>query len=78
MQARNIIRGGKDIADYSVRNPQGEDLGTIKDVVIDTSEGCIAYAALSFGGDPGARRQTLRRPPLGGPAVQRDRRHLRP
>ncbi|KDE56082.1 PRC-barrel domain-containing protein [Methanoculleus sp. MH98A] len=49
MQTRSIIRG-KDIADYSVRNPQGEDLGTIKDVVIDTGEGCIAYAALSFGG----------------------------
>ena len=48
-RARSIIRG-KDIADASVRNPQGEELGTIKDVVIDTSEGCIAYAALSFGG----------------------------
>lgn len=49
MRARNIIQG-KDIADTSVKNTQGEDLGTIKDVVIDTSEGCIAYAALSFGG----------------------------
>lgn len=49
MHTRSIIRG-KDIADYSVRNPQGEDLGTIKDVVIDTNEGCVAYAVLSFGG----------------------------
>lgn len=49
VRAQNIIRG-KDIADYRVRNPQGEDLGTIKDVVIDAGEGCIAYAALSFGG----------------------------
>ncbi|MCT8337862.1 PRC-barrel domain containing protein [Methanoculleus sp. Afa-1] len=49
MQTRSIIRG-KDIADYSVRNPQGEDLGTIKDVVIDTNEGRVAYAVLSFGG----------------------------
>ena len=49
VRARNIVRG-KDLADYQVRNPQGEDLGTIKDVVIDTSEGCIAYAVLSFGG----------------------------
>ncbi|WP_292731846.1 PRC-barrel domain-containing protein [Methanoculleus sp.] len=49
MGTRSIVRG-KDLADYSVRNPQGEDLGTIKDIAIDTSEGCIAYAALSFGG----------------------------
>jgi len=49
VERRNIIRG-KDIADYSVKNPQGEDLGSIKDVVIDINEGSIAYAALSFGG----------------------------
>ncbi|MCK9306340.1 MAG: PRC-barrel domain-containing protein [Methanoculleus sp.] len=49
MGTRSIVRG-KDLADYSVRNPRGEDLGTIKDIVIDTGEGCIAYAALSFGG----------------------------
>lgn len=46
---RNIVRG-KDVPDRSVRNPSGEDLGNIKDVVIDINEGCIAYAALSFGG----------------------------
>ena len=49
VETRNIVRG-KDIADRSVRNPQGEDLGSIKDVMIDINEGCIAYAALSFGG----------------------------
>lgn len=49
MERRNIIRG-KDIADYSVRNPSGEDLGNIKDIVVDINEGCTAYAALSFGG----------------------------
>jgi len=51
MQAerQKLIRG-KDIADYPVRNPQGEDLGTIKDIMIDIDHGCIAYAALAFGG----------------------------
>jgi len=49
VERRSIVRG-RDLADYSVRNPRGEDLGSIKDVVIDISEGCIAYAALSFGG----------------------------
>ncbi len=48
-ETRDVIRG-KGLMDYSVRNPRGEDLGTIKDVMIDINEGCIAYAALSFGG----------------------------
>ncbi len=48
-KARTIARG-KDVVDSSVKNPRGEDLGSIKDVMIDINEGCIAYAALSFGG----------------------------
>ena len=34
----------------SVVNAKGEDLGTIKDFVIDTNNGRVAYAVLSFGG----------------------------
>lgn len=34
----------------SVVNPQGEDLGTIKDLMIDVDSGRVAYAVLSFGG----------------------------
>jgi sporulation protein YlmC with PRC-barrel domain len=33
-----------------VENPQGEDLGDIEDVVIDSQTGRIAYAVLAFGG----------------------------
>lgn len=33
-----------------VRNNQGEDLGTIKELMIDLENGRIAYAVLSFGG----------------------------
>lgn len=33
-----------------VENPQGQDLGDIKDVVIDRASGRIAYAVVSFGG----------------------------
>jgi len=33
-----------------VENPKGEDLGDIKDVVIDRATGRIAYAVISFGG----------------------------
>lgn len=34
----------------TVRNPQGEDLGHVKDFMIDLDSGSIAYAVLSFGG----------------------------
>jgi len=34
----------------SVKNRQGEDLGSIKDFMIDLNTGCVAYAVLSFGG----------------------------
>jgi len=33
-----------------VRNPEGEELGEIEDLVIDMESGQIRYAALSFGG----------------------------
>jgi sporulation protein YlmC with PRC-barrel domain len=34
----------------SVKNPAGEDLGSIKDIMLDVDHGRIAYAVLSFGG----------------------------
>jgi sporulation protein YlmC with PRC-barrel domain len=34
----------------SVRNPEGDDLGKIEDLVIDIESGQVRYAALSFGG----------------------------
>lgn len=33
-----------------VKNPQGENLGDIKDIVIDRASGRIVYAVVSFGG----------------------------
>jgi sporulation protein YlmC with PRC-barrel domain len=33
-----------------VRNPQGENLGTVEDFMLDTSTGEVSYAVLSFGG----------------------------
>lgn len=33
-----------------VFNPAGEQLGILKELVIDLEDGCIAYAVLSFGG----------------------------
>ncbi len=34
----------------NVVNPKGEDLGEIKDFMIDTENGRVVYAVLSFGG----------------------------
>jgi hypothetical protein len=34
----------------SVKNAEGEDLGTVKDLMIDLTNGHVAYAVLSFGG----------------------------
>jgi len=34
----------------NVRNPEGEDLGKIEELMIDVGRGCIAYAVLSFNG----------------------------
>jgi sporulation protein YlmC with PRC-barrel domain len=33
-----------------VKNPQGESLGKIEEIMIDQSNGHVAYAVLSFGG----------------------------
>lgn len=38
------------LAGNHVTNPQGEDLGSIEDFMINTQTGCIEYAVLSFGG----------------------------
>lgn len=38
------------IVGTNVYNREGESLGDIKDLMIDTNEGKIAYAVLSFGG----------------------------
>ncbi len=44
------IFGTKTLLGSQVKNPQGESLGKIEDIVIDTDIGQVAYAVLSFGG----------------------------
>lgn len=39
-----------ELRDIDVTNPLGEDLGSIKEVVLDLQTGRVAYAVLSFGG----------------------------
>ncbi len=44
------VLSAKTIIGDNVRNPQGEDLGKIEELMIDLDTGRIAYAVLSFGG----------------------------
>lgn len=41
---------GKSVSDLNVINPAYEDLGEIKDIMIDPVTGNIVYAVLTFGG----------------------------
>jgi sporulation protein YlmC with PRC-barrel domain len=44
------VMGAATLTGDSVRNAAGEDLGKIKELMIDVPTGRIAYAVLSFGG----------------------------
>ena len=46
---RTVVRPG-DLAGSEVRNPKGERLGKVEDVMIDTTTGRVAYVVLSTGG----------------------------
>src|SRR3569833_2154571 len=49
MSASSVFRSSKLIG-MNVKNPSGESLGEINELVIDVNTGRISYAALSFGG----------------------------
>ena len=44
------VMGSTTLAGDSVRNRAGDDLGKIKEIMIDVPTGRVAYAVLSFGG----------------------------
>jgi len=44
-----LVKGSTFIG-ADVENPQGQNLGDVKDIVIDRASGRIAYAVVSFGG----------------------------
>lgn len=47
---KNLILSSTSITGTSVTNQKGENLGEIKDLMIDTETGTVNYAVLSFGG----------------------------
>lgn len=48
-KTRRVLAAGT-LAGDPVRNPAGEDLGAIEEIMLDIPGGRIAYAVLSFGG----------------------------
>ena len=44
------VRLGSHLLGSTVKNPQGKDLGSIKDLVISPEDNRVVYAVLSFGG----------------------------
>lgn len=48
-RSRRVLSASS-LAGDSVRNPAGEDLGKIEEIMIDVPSGRVAYAVLSFGG----------------------------
>ena len=45
-----IVKANKEVVGRKVVNPQGENLGKVEEVMIDSVPGRVAYAVLSFGG----------------------------
>ena len=44
------VLSSRSLTGTKVVNPQGDDLGSIEELMIDTDAGDVAYAVLSFGG----------------------------
>lgn len=45
-----IVKANKEVVGRKVINLQGEDLGKVEEVMLDSAPGRVAYAVLSFGG----------------------------
>ena len=59
IEVRKVHRSAN-IIGVPVRNPEGEDLGQIEEVVIDLETGRVAYLVVSFGGFLGMGEKLVR------------------
>lgn len=50
METRRNLMSSSSLENADVKNRAGEDLGNIKDFMIDCDSGNVVYAVLSFGG----------------------------
>jgi len=53
------VRLGSHLLGSTVKNPQGKELGSIKDLVISPEDNRVIYAVLSFGGGSASARKPL-------------------
>ncbi len=49
MNTNNVVRANEDVVDKEVKNSAQEDLGTIKEVMLDKVSGKVAYVVLESG-----------------------------
>src|SRR5262249_48937051 len=56
------LRLGSHLLGSTVKNPQGKDLGSIKDLVINPEDNRVVYAVLSFGGVFGLGEKSVAMP----------------
>ncbi len=59
----NIVLSASSLNGDTVKNVQGEDLGDVKDIMIDTENGQVEYYVLSFGGFMGMGDKLFAVPP---------------
>jgi len=50
MPGKTLLLKASKLIGYSVKNKQGEEIGAIEEVVLNSQDGRIEYAVLSFGG----------------------------
>ncbi len=47
---KEIVKASEEVVGVSVENPQGDDLGEIKELMIDKHSGMVQFVVLDFGG----------------------------
>ncbi|MCL5974782.1 MAG: PRC-barrel domain-containing protein [Gammaproteobacteria bacterium] len=63
MKFNNIVLSASSLEGDKVKNTQGEDLGNVKDIMINTEGGQVQYYVLSFGGILGMGDKLFAIPP---------------
>ncbi|QBR84728.1 PRC-barrel domain containing protein [Legionella israelensis] len=50
MNTNGKVVKSQDVVGTCVKNPQGENLGKVEEVILDKLQGSVSYVVLSFGG----------------------------
>jgi sporulation protein YlmC with PRC-barrel domain len=63
MKFNNVVLSASSLEGEDVKNAQGENLGNVKDMMINTESGQVQYYVLSFGGVLGMGNKLFAIPP---------------